>query len=181
MEYYNKKIQLDKNVIQDIFKNTGKNTKMLVFGLGYDSKMWFNNNPNTYFIEDKDEYIKINQPDIPSENIFHYTYENINIQKSLKMSDSEIEKYTIPEKLYQLAPFDIILIDGPEGYNVKSPGRLIPCHWTSKYLTTTGSLVYIDDSSRKLERYCVDKYFKNHHQETFKNRLKCTKITINNS
>ena len=33
---------------------------MLVFGLGYDSKMWYNGNKNTYFIESNDEYISLN-------------------------------------------------------------------------------------------------------------------------
>ena len=51
MEYYNKNIQISKEVIEDIFSNFADETKMLVFGLGYDSKMWYNGNKNTYFIE----------------------------------------------------------------------------------------------------------------------------------
>jgi len=57
--YFNNNIQIHKNVIQDVFANITSTTKMLVFGLGYDSKMWYEgNNKNTYFIENKDEYIK---------------------------------------------------------------------------------------------------------------------------
>ena len=44
MGFYNKKIQTSKKVIEDIFSNFTSNTKMLVFGLGYDSKMWYNGN-----------------------------------------------------------------------------------------------------------------------------------------
>lgn len=52
MEYYNDKIQLDKLVIKDVFDNIKPNTKMLVFGLGFDSKMWCEGtNKNTFFIK----------------------------------------------------------------------------------------------------------------------------------
>lgn len=41
MNFYNSNIQLDKKVINDVFSNITPDTKMLVFGLGYDSKMWY--------------------------------------------------------------------------------------------------------------------------------------------
>jgi len=44
MEFYNKNILISKKVIEDVFTNFTSNTKMLVFGLGYDSKMWYNGN-----------------------------------------------------------------------------------------------------------------------------------------
>jgi hypothetical protein len=49
-KYYNKKIQLATYVINDVLSICdGK--KMLVFGLGYDSPLWYNaTNKNTYFI-----------------------------------------------------------------------------------------------------------------------------------
>ena len=75
MEFYNNNIQIDKKVIDDIFKNIKPNTKMLVFGLGYDSKMWYEgNNKNTFFVENKDEYIELNKNDIPENNIIKYDY-----------------------------------------------------------------------------------------------------------
>ena len=41
MEFYNSHIQLDKNVIDDVFSKFKPDTKLLIFGLGYDSKMWY--------------------------------------------------------------------------------------------------------------------------------------------
>ena len=175
MEYYNKNIQLDKKVINDIFLNITPHTKMLVFGLGYDSKMWYKgNNTNTFFVENKDEYIELTKNDIPSENIIKYDY-NITVKSSLEISDDQINKFTIPEKLLKLAPFDIIIIDGPEGYNNEKPGRLIPCYW-STLLSKDGTIIYIDDSKRVLENYCIKKYFNNKINKVFTQRDNCTKI-----
>lgn len=50
MEYYNSNIQLDKDVITDVFTEIKPNTKMLVFGLGYDSKMWYKGNHSNTFL-----------------------------------------------------------------------------------------------------------------------------------
>ena len=157
MEFYNKHIQIDKNVIDDVFKNFNKNTKMLVFGLGYDSKMWYNGNKNTYFVEHNQEYIDLNIKDIDIKNIIKYEYKDITVKKSLTMKDEEIEKYVIPESLKKHGPFDIIIIDGPTGYRSTLPGRLIPYYWSTK-LSKKGTIIYGDDSSRTLESYCINKY-----------------------
>ena len=173
MEYYNKNIQISKKIIEDVFSNFTSNTKMLVFGLGYDSKMWYNGNKNNYFIEDNDEYINLN--DIPISNIIKYEYKNINVKSSLKMSVDDINKFLIPEKIKDLGSFDIIIIDGPEGYHHSKPGRLIPYYWAT-LLSKKGTIIYADDSSRKLENYCIHKFFKDKEKIFYKERLGCMKI-----
>jgi hypothetical protein len=177
MEFYNSNIQLDKKVIDDVFSNFRNNTKMLVFGLGYDSKMWYEgNNKNTYFVENKQEYIDLNINDISMENIIKYEYETL-VETSLYLEDNNIAKYKVNERLQQLAPFDIIIIDGPEGYNNKKPGRLIPCYW-STLLSKKGTIIYVDDASRTLENYCIHKYFSEKEITYFIERDKCAKIII---
>ena len=155
MEFYNKNILISKKVIEDVFTNFTSNTKMLVFGLGYDSKMWYNGNKNTYFIESNDKYINMNINDIPKCNIIKYEYKNINVINSFKMSDNDINKYIIPEKIKNLGPFDIIIIDGPEGWSYNKPGRLIPYYWASQ-LSKKDTIIYGDDCLRTLENYCIN-------------------------
>jgi hypothetical protein len=175
MEFYNDKIQLDKKVIDDIFQNINMNIKMLVFGLGYDSKMWYEgNHKNTYFIENNDQYIQLNKNDIPDNNIIKYDYK-ITCESSFKLIDEEINTFEIPEYLLKLSPFDIILIDGPEGWKQDKPGRLIPCYWAT-LLSKNGTLIYIDDSNRLLESFCIEKYFSNKNKIIFTERNNCTKI-----
>ena len=176
MKFYNKNIQLDIKVINDIEKNTTESTRTLIIGLGYDSKMWYNLNPNTYFVENNEEYIKLNEKDIPLNNIIKYNYDkNINVYNSFNLDDNKLLDYNIPKKLLELGPFDIILIDGPEGWNGESPGRLIPCYWAMKYLSKN-SIIYIDDANRKLESYCIDRFFKDNEKKYFQQRNGCCKI-----
>jgi len=175
--FYNSNIQIDITVIKDIIKMTTNNTKMLVFGLGHDSEMWYNINKNTYFIEDKNKnkYIDLCKNVIPTCNIIKYFYNSINVIKTFNITDNELSAYKIPHELLKLAPFDIILIDGPEGYNYKTTGRLIPYYWSTK-LSGPNTIIYGDDSSRKLETYAINKYYKTNDKYIFNSRLKCTKI-----
>ena len=177
MEHYNSKIQIHKNVINDVFQQFTENTKMLVFGLGYDSRMWYEgNHKNTFFVENKDEYIQLNIKNIPQENIIKYDYKTT-CASSAKLTDEQIANFTIPEKLLQEGPFDIIIIDGPEGYSAQKPGRLIPCYWAT-LLSKPGTIVYVDDLARPLETFCVKKFFKDKVQTEFKERDKCAKIIM---
>jgi hypothetical protein len=175
--YYNNKIQLDKLVIKDVFDNIKPNTKMLVFGLGFDSKMWYEgNNKNTFFVENKNKYINLNKYSIPASNIIKYDYK-ITLESSETLTNKDIYSFIIPKELLDLAPFDIIIIDGPEGYAKEKPGRLIPCYW-STILSNIGTIIYIDDSSRRLETFCIKKYFSNNKKDVFKERGECTKIYV---
>ena len=175
MEFYSKNIQLDQKVIIDILSNCKPNTKLLVFGLGYDSKMWYEyNNKNTYFVENNDEYIKLNEKSIAADHIIKYNY-TTTCATCMSLSDEQIKKSTIPDSLLKLAPFDIILIDGPAGCAPHLPGRLIPNYW-STVLCKSGGLIYVDDSSRPIEKYSIEKFYKNQWKQVFTKRLQCTKI-----
>jgi hypothetical protein len=177
MEYYNPNIQIHGNVIKDVFLQINKNTKMLVFGLGYDSKMWYEGcNKNVFFIENKQEYINLNIKEISLDKIVKYNYRTTCLQSD-KLTDTEIQSFIIPEKIQKEAPFDIIIIDGPEGYSSTTPGRLIPCYWAT-LLSKPGTIIYIDDSDRYLENYCIQKYFDRYEKSIFKERNGCTKIYI---
>lgn len=175
MEYYNANIQLDKEVIKDVFTEIKKNTKMLVFGLGYDSKMWYKgNHSNTFFVENNDNYIQMNINVIPKNNIIKYNY-NTTCASSIQLTDDQIKKFNVPEKIMNEAPFDIIIIDGPEGYSLDKPGRLLPCYW-STLISKPGTVIYIDDANRTLETYCIKKYFTNNIKKEFSRRNKCIKV-----
>ena len=177
MEYYNGNIQIDKEVIKDVFAEFKEGTKMLVFGLGYDSRMWYEgNNRNTFFIEHNDEYIHLNQKDIPAEKIVKYVYKT-NCATSYTLKNDDLKEFIIPEQIMKEAPFDIIIIDGPEGYSPQTPGRLIPCYW-STFLSKPGTIIYVDDANRQLENFCIETYFKNYSKKEFQQRDKCTKIYI---
>jgi hypothetical protein len=176
-KYYHPRIQTDKAIINDIANEVyGKNKKMLVFGLGYDSNLWYNlTNKNIFFIEHNDNYIKINK-DIDKNNIVKYDYTGITVNTSLNMTDEKIRSFIIPEEIIKNAPYDIIYIDGPTGHLPDMPGRLLPIFWTKTFLSKPGSLVYIDDCKRSLESECINMYFKDFKKTMFNVRDGCMKI-----
>jgi hypothetical protein len=139
--------------------------------------MWYEgNNKNTYFVENNDEYINLNKNDIPLNNIIKYNYQTT-CKSCLKLTREELNIFTIPVKISNLAPFDIIIVDGPEGYSEDKPGRLIPCYWAT-LLSKPGTLIYVDDSSRKVEDTCIKTFFNDKVVQKFPERLQCTKICM---
>jgi hypothetical protein len=93
------------------------------------------------------------------------------------MSVDAINKYIIPKNIKNSGSFDIIIIDGPNGYAARKPGRLIPYYWTT-LLSKKGTIIYGDDASRPLENYCINKFFKDKEKIFFKERLGCMKIVV---
>ena len=176
-KFINSNIQISKFVINDILlEHYNKNKKTLVFGLGYDSELWYNaTNKNTYFIENNQQYIDLNK-NINNNNIIYHQYKDITVKTSLNITDDKINMFKIPQKLLELAPFDIILVDGPSGYEDKCPGRLLPLYWSKKYLSKKGTIVYVDDATRVLEKKCINKYFIDNKKVYFKDRLGTMKI-----
>ena len=177
-KYINSEIQISKDVIRDIVINCNQNMKMLVFGLGYDSELWYNiTNKNTFFIENNRKYIELNK-NIDINNIIYHDYKGINVQNSYKLTEKQVENFKIPTKILDLAPFDIILVDGPNGFDNNCPGRLLPIYWSSKLLSKKSTIIYIDDAIRKLEKMCINKYFLDKPKTYFSDRLGTIKIII---
>ena len=58
------------------------------------------------------------------------------------------------------APYDVVLIDAPPGYSPGTPGRLLPVFWTVNILTKPGSIFYLHDVDRDLEKFLISKYIK---------------------
>lgn len=163
-KYYSPKILIGKPMLEDIVESmVGQNKKVLVFGLGYDSNLYYfaNGKKNIWFVETNDEYIKLCK-EIDTKYVVKHDFAHISVKTSTTLSDEQIEKYPIPYILLKNAPYDIILIDAPVGCNDNAPGRLLPIYWTKECLSHPGTIVYVDDVERKLESYCVNKYFSNY-------------------
>jgi hypothetical protein len=131
---------------------------MLVFGLAYDSELWAAvTHQNTYFVESNIDFIEATTVD-PS-RILYYNYGEITVESSYSMTDTALSTWPLPVGLLEKAPFDVILVAGPDSYNKQCPGRILPLFWTARSLSRAGSVVYVDDSRRALETYCIDRFF----------------------
>ena len=167
--YFTLNIRLDFNMIDDLtieinrLKKIRKNKfKMLVFGMGYDSQLWYHVTEwKILFVECDQQLIDLH-PQILSTQIIQYPYENINVMSSFTISDKTLDGFKVPNQLKNLT-FDIILINGPNGSLDTHPGTLIPIYWSVKYLSHMGSVIYLCHSDRLLEKYCLDKYLTKQH------------------
>ena len=75
------------------------------------------------------------------------------------------KEFPVPMHLVQEGPFDIIIIDGPEGNDLIAPGRLLPIHWAAKDILrspTSSSLIFVDDANREMEFKAVNLYYGGH-------------------
>lgn len=154
------------NLIQDIMeKNKGhqltekeyryiasflNNRNFLVFGLGYDSKLWryANRNGFTVFLEHDSQWIT-NDPDVfrvqyttklPDADRLLLEYNNGNFENlTMKLPDIVLE-----------TEWDCIFVDSPQGYKKICPGRMQSIY-SASILATKNTDVFVHDCDRRVE------------------------------
>jgi hypothetical protein len=113
----------------------------LVIGGGYDAELWYRRSRgNMTCVEDKPEWF----PRLPCELIYP-TYQGA-IGKWL-------EKIETPKEIAR--PWDIVLVDGPEGHSPNTIGRQEPISWAARYAT---KIVLVHDYDRDWERQLCNYY-----------------------
>jgi hypothetical protein len=160
--YYTPEIQLNKNIIEDILKDIivtyKQKTNLLVFGTGNDTLLWKNANiyGHTLFVEHDFSWFEKISIDFP-EDIMYHKYSNISVKSSKSMTLEDLKKFIVPFQLREYV-WDIIIIDGPTGYDDSCPGRALPIYW-STLIRHGDTIVYIDDCNREVEKLFIDLCF----------------------
>ena len=168
----------DPIVVRDIVNQMTGTKKMLVFSLAYDAALWDSmTTGNTYFVEDKEENIAMADT-IDPKRIIRCDYESITVARSFTMTGQEVDAIAIPSSLLALAPFDVIFVNGPLSYNASCPGRLLPLLWSRTLLSTSGTVVYVDDSDRSLESLCIEQFYGDCEQKRLAVRGGCMRIVV---
>lgn len=157
-KYYNKKILLGPSqalIISQVILNKNQNCNMLVFGCGNDSTLWQNMNYNGYtlFLETSSAWKYSCLKENPNLNIELYNVGNNNVKRSLL---DDIDEIQIPDFIKNIQ-WDIIFIDGPEGFSPDKPGRAIPILWANK-IKNSKTHIFVDDYERTLEKKFTDEY-----------------------
>lgn len=132
---------------------------ILIFGLGKDSMIWNNLNPNIVFVEDNQFWI--DQYHDSLNNIIKVEY--FTKVKNFEKDKLEIDKLflsNIPDKKY-----DLIVVDAPVGGKKEMPGRLQSIY-TARYLMRKHVLIH--DLHRELEQRACDLFFKNMNYNTIR-------------
>jgi hypothetical protein len=142
------------NSLKKIQKNK---FRMMVFGLGCDSYLWYRLTDGKLLFVENDQQIINDHSEIPITHVIKYNFDRITLANSFTISDKTLNEFRMPQQFKNVA-FDIILINGPSSILDTDPGKLIPIYWVTKYLSQKGSVIYLCHSDRLLENYCLHKY-----------------------
>lgn len=153
------------------------NVNFLVFGAGYDSKLWrfANNNGNTIFLENNKQWITNNKDTFRVFYTTNITQAN-ELLKNYKEGDKLSLLLSLPTEILN-TKWDCILIDSPEGWNNSCPGRMQSIY-TAKILSNENTDIFLHDCDRYVENLYSEEFFKSTVRELTK--LKHFKLTDNN-
>lgn len=131
---------------------------LLVFGLGAESPLWLalNHGGRTVYLDENEFYVKYLEPRHPGLEAYDVSYTTkvrdfrdllAAAQKSraaecrpvqnLLFSECRLAINDLPNELYDVA-WDVVLVDGPSGWNPSSPGRM-PSIFTTAVLARSGA------------------------------------------
>lgn len=139
------------------------NCNLLVFGLGRDSELWHRVNERGYtlFVEHDPRWAKVTAAQIPGINIcvHHYLTQcdpKLEIHQQPAIDTKALEKFEMPEQIRQ-RDWDMILVDGPTGFDSHCPGRMLSIYWTS-LISDASCDIFIDDYMRPIEFTYTNKF-----------------------
>ncbi len=147
----------------------GKNCNVLVFGVGNDSIIWNTVNQGyTLFIEHDIKWANAIKQKVDGIQICHHEYlttcdPKLPIHQQPPVDEKALISHSMPQQLRE-KKWDVILVDGPTGFDDTCPGRTLPIYWSS-LLSHADCDIFIDDYSRPIEfiytnRFLFHKYQK---------------------
>jgi len=159
LPFYSSKIQLHRKYLTHIVKivRSIPGCKLLVWGVGYDSKLWcaVNQGGTTIFIEDHPKWARQIAQEItcPVVNVSYTT--RLEQANSLLRDESRLQ-LALPAEIQKLR-FDVILVDGPDGRKAGAPGRMVSIYMSSR-LSHDDSHVFVHDYQRPVEKQYGERF-----------------------
>jgi hypothetical protein len=145
-------------VIGSLIAYRGFAANVLIFGAGHDTRYWstLNTGGKTLVIEDDATWAKKVRKKMKSGSIVLHTYPTT-VEDTLRPDGKKLADFPEPPGIADTR-WDIILIDGPAGYQSDKPGRSLPIYWAHKY-SHPHTHIFVDDYERPLEREYCDFFF----------------------
>ena len=153
-------IQLGVEQIDLILKTIKGNSRcrLLVFGLGNDSLFWsiLNREGVTIFLEDDQQWFEKITKRTKHLTAFLVTYGTRRSDWKRLLESPSLLQMALPKDV-EKAEWDVILVDGPAGWDDKTPGRMKSIYVASRLAKKSGD-IFVHDCDREVEDvYC--KYF----------------------
>jgi len=132
--------------------------RLLVFGCGNDSTFWeaVNADGETAFIEDDPKWAEATAPRLERSTIHVVEYGTRLEQWRGLLDTPRALKLDLPLGLTMLK-WDVIIVDGPAGYQPFSPGRMKSIY-TASQLVAQGGAVFVHDCEREAEAAFAARY-----------------------
>lgn len=152
--YYTTDVQLSFTQIKKIMSVITPTSRFLVFGVGYDSKMWNaaeNTEGTTLFVENHYEWMTKIKTLHPSLNVEFVDY-MCNMKDAFSVFMHNEKKLMEGFPLYlKNTQWDVILVDSPMGGGGHdNPGRMKSIYWASRIISPKGHL-FVHDIGRDIE------------------------------
>lgn len=150
--------RMQAEVIGSLIAYRGFAANVLIFGAGHDTPYWstLNAGGRTLVIEDDATWAKMVREKMKSGSILMHTYPTT-VEDTRKPDLKKLADFPEPAGIGDTR-WDIILIDGPAGYQPDKPGRSLPLYWAHKY-SDPWTHIFVDDYERPVEREYCDFFF----------------------
>lgn len=134
--------------------------RFLVFGVGNDSVFWqlLNRGGRTVFLEDDDEWLRRVGAELPGIEAYGVEYVRQRRQWRELLDSPDRLRMDLPREIAADA-WDVILVDGPRGYEDAHPGRMQSIYAASLLVARSGR-VFVHDCDRPVESQYCDRYLK---------------------
>lgn len=135
--------------------------KFLIFGLGYDSLYWakLNKHGVTVFLEESQEWLNLVRTQAPNIDANFVDYRTSISQWKELLHTQELYKLELPDHVMR-TKWDVILVDGPEGWRDSSPGRMQSIAMASRLIAPSVD-VFVHDCNREIEATYTSEYLGN--------------------
>lgn len=139
--------------------------RLLVFGVGKDSRIWMaaNEGGRTVFVEHETEWIAKTREQIPGVNVVQVRYGTKRTQwKKLMGRHHRLFMEDLPNDVIA-ENWDVIFVDSPQGGSDKRPGRMKSIYTASVLARRSTDVdVLLHDCDREIEAAYGDAYFGDH-------------------
>ena len=140
--------------------------RFLVFGVGHDAPLWhrLNRGGETCFLEHHDGWRAQLQARFPELRIERVAYHTERRKAAEYLEDPQQMRGDFPRAVTDKR-WDVILVDGPNGWRAKAPGRMLSIYLASQWVARPGD-VFIHDSERSVERTWSARFLGDAHEKT---------------
>ena len=129
---------------------------LLVFGVGYDTEFWIQNNRagRTVFLEHYQEWIDLTTKKTPKAEVYKVEYTTLRPEWQEILHQSKRLTMEIPDTTRNVK-WDIIIVDAPKGHTDADPGR-IQSIFTARQIISHCGHIFVHDTQRPVENtYCT--------------------------